>query len=352
MTIRNVRANPDAMNIEERRRLGRTGLSVTPVGFGGAGIGNLYHPVPPDDALAALALAWDRGIRYFDTAPYYGSGLSERRIGDFLRGKPRNSFVVSTKVGRLLEPLRGRTMPDTGYADPLPFAPVYDYSYDGIMRSHEASLHRLGLDRIDILLIHDIGRMTHGAANDALFREAMDGGLKALQELKAAGDIAAFGLGVNEVEVCVDALHRADFDCILLAGRFTLLDQVAANGLLDLCLDRGTSLLIGGVFNSGILATGPVPGARYNYGDPPPEIVERVRRLQQVCLRHSVPLATAALQFPAGHPAVATILLGVVDAPSLVRNLDGLSADVPAALWDDLVSAALLRRDLRRRIGP
>jgi D-threo-aldose 1-dehydrogenase len=339
------------MDITTQRPIGRTALSVTAAGFGGAGIGNLYRPVPLADAQGALALAWERGIRCFDTAPFYGFGLSERRVGDFLRDKPRDSFVLSTKVGRLLEPLKGRPVPDHGFADPLPFAPVYDYSYDGVMRSHEASLQRLGLDRVDILLIHDIGRMTHGAANDALFRDAMDGGLKALQELKAAGDIVAYGMGVNEVEICLEAMNHGEFDCFLLAGRFTLLDHAPAGKLLDQCLARHTSLLIGGVFNSGILATGPVPGARYNYGEPPPEIVERVHRLQEVCARHEVKLPTAALQFPGRHPAVATTLLGVVDASSLARNLDGLAVAVPAALWNDLAEAGLLRKELLPYLG-
>lgn len=334
------------MGIIGKRQIGRTELSITTVGFGGAGIGNLYRPVPDADVRAALGLAWERGIRFFDTAPYYGSGLSERRMGDFLRDKPRDSFVLSTKVGRLLQPLKGRSMPETGFADPLPFAPVYDYGYDGVMRSHEASLQRLGLDRIDILLIHDIGRMTHGEANDALFRDAMEGGLKALQELKRAGDIAAFGMGVNEVEVCIEAMKHGEFDCFLLAGRFTLLDQAAADGLLELCLERSTSLIIGGVFNSGILVTGPVPGAHYNYGPAPEVIMERVRKLQEVCARRGVKLPSAAVQFPGMHPAVATVLLGVVDAPSLQRNLDGMAESIPPELWHDLAARGLLRREL------
>lgn len=339
------------MSITERRQVGRTRLSVTAASFGGAGIGNLYQPVARCDAEAALSLAWDSGIRYFDTAPYYGFGLSERRIGDFLRDKPRADYVLSTKAGRLLEPLRGRPTPDCGYADTLPFMPVYDYSYDGVMRSHEASLQRLGLDRIDILLLHDIGRMTHGAANDARFRDAMGGGLKALEQLKSAGDIGAYGLGVNEVEVCLAALEHGDFDCFLLAGRYSLLDQAAAGGLLDRCLARRTSLLIGGVFNSGILATGPIAGARYNYGAAPPEILDRVRRLQAVCADHGVALPAAALQFPAAHPCVATVLLGVADRESLERNLAGLAAPIPPALWDALMEAGLLRPELRAYLG-
>lgn len=339
------------MSSRERRQVGRTGLSITAIGIGGAGIGNLYKPVPSADVEEVLALAWDRGIRFFDTAPYYGFGLSERRFGDFLRGKPRGDYVLCSKVGRLMEPLRGRPVPSLGFADPLPFQPVFDYSYDGVMRSHEGSLQRLGLDRVDVLLLHDVGRMTHGDANDRHFRDAMEGGLRALQELKKAGQIAAYGMGVNEVEICLEALRHGEFDCFLLAGRFTLLDQAAAGGLLDQCLARHTSLLIGGVFNSGILVTGPVPGTHYNYGEPPPAIIERVRRLQEICAHHGVKLPSAALQFPVAHPAVATVLLGVIDAPSLERNLAGLGEPIPPALWDELVAAGLLRPELRAYLG-
>ncbi|MQT11649.1 aldo/keto reductase [Segnochrobactrum spirostomi] len=335
------------MDITETRKLGRTDVAVTVASFGGAPIGNLFAPVSREAAEGALAFAWDAGLRYFDTAPYYGFGLSERRIGDFLRDKPRGSYVVSSKVGRLLLPLRGKPVPDRGFAEPLPFEPVYDYSYDGVMRSHEASLHRLGLDRIDVLLLHDIGTVTHGAEHPRHFRDAMEGGVRALQELKAAGDIGAYGIGVNEVEVLLEALGHADFDCFLLAGRFTLLDQIAAQGLLQTCHDRGTTLIIGGVFNSGILVTGPVPGARYNYEPAPADILARVARIKAVCDRFGVPLPAAALQFPLSHPAVSTVLTGVTDRDMLSRNLEGFRVPVPPALWDALVEDGLLRAELR-----
>ncbi|SEQ67211.1 D-threo-aldose 1-dehydrogenase, partial [Faunimonas pinastri] len=280
-------------------------------------------------------------------APRYGHGLSERRLGDFLRDKPRDSYVLSTKVGRLLTPLKGRTMGDYGFVDPLPFEQEYDYSYDGIMRSHEASLHRLGLDRVDVLYMHDIGRDTHGAENDRLFPIAMDGGIKAMQELKASGDVGAIGLGVNEVAVCLDAFRHADLDCFLLAGRFTLLEQEGAKPLLAECVKRGASLVIGGVFNSGILATGPVPGAKFNYDDAPQGVIDRVKRLQAVAARFGVTLAEAAQQFPLSHPAVATVLLGVSNVRNLQRNLDGFNADIPAAFWDALVDDGLLDPELK-----
>jgi D-threo-aldose 1-dehydrogenase len=332
------------------RPLGRTGLDVTTISFGGASIGNLYRAVSNEAAHETLQAAWDAGIRFFDTAPRYGHGLSERRLGDFLRDKPRDSYVISTKVGRILTPLRGRVMGDYGFVDVLPFEQEYDYSYDGILRSHEASLHRLGLDRIDVLYMHDIGVDTHGAEKNAeYFPVAMSGGLKAMQELRSAGDVKAIGLGVNEVEVCLQALEHADLDAFLLAGRFTLLEQEGARPLLKTCVERGASIVVGGVFNSGILATGAVPGAHYNYAEPPQAIVDRVNRLEAVCKRHGVSLAAAAQRFPLSHPAVASVLLGVASKRNLDRNLQAETVVIPDALWTDLVSEGLLAADLAPR---
>ena len=244
----------------KRRRIGRTSLDVTEIGLGGAAIGGLYRAVTRSSAEETFNAAWGAGIRYFDTAPFYGFGLSERRMGDFLRDHPRDSYVLSTKVGRLLRAVPGDQVPDYSYVEPLPFAVDYDYSYDGIMRSVEFSLARLGLNRIDILFVHDIGVYTHGEeANDRHFRALMEGGFRALEQLKSEGAISAYGLGVNEVQICLDVMEQAPLDCILLAGRYTLLDRAARRELLPLCEKTGTSLVIGGVFNSGILATGPVP---------------------------------------------------------------------------------------------
>ena len=318
------------------RQLGSTGLNVSTASFGGAGIGNLYKPVSNVEAEAVLQASWEAGIRFFDTAPRYGHGLSERRLGDFLRCKPRDSFVLSTKVGRLLTPLRGRPMSDYGFADPLPFEQEYDYSYDGVMQSYEASLHRLGLDRIDVLYMHDIGRDTHGADNDNLQRIAFSGGLKAMIELREQGAVEAIGLGVNEVEVCLEALDYADLDCFLLAGRYSLLDHVGAAPLIDACRERGASLVVGGVFNSGILATGPVPGAKFNYAPACDEVLSEVDKIKNICDRHCVPLATAALQFPLQCDVVSSVLLGVSSVGNLSRNIAGLNASVPENLWRSL----------------
>jgi D-threo-aldose 1-dehydrogenase len=318
------------------RKIGKTPLAVTEIGFGGAAIGGLYRECTRDAAMETLQTAWDAGIRYFDTAPFYGFGLSERRTGDFLRDKPRDSYVLSTKVGRLMRPVPEDQVPDHSYVNPLPFAVDYDYSYDGIMRSFEFSLARLGLNRIDILYIHDIGAYTHGAGQNAVYMDQLLGsGLKALDELKSAGAIAAYGLGVNEVEVCLNVLARHPLDCILLAGRYSLLDRAAERGLLDVCRAQNTSLVIGGVFNSGILATGPVPGAHFDYGSASPDILERVRAMQAIAEAENVPLAAAAIQFPFREPVVANVLIGTAKPSSLTRNLEILSTKVPESVYTD-----------------
>lgn len=284
--------------------------------------------------METLAGAWDAGLRYFDTAPHYGFGLSERRIGDFLRDKPRADYVLSTKVGRLLAPVPEDQVPDLGYVDPLPFRVDYDYSYDGIMRSVEFSYARLGLNRIDMLFVHDIGVYTHGVEKTKLhFRQLMDGGLKALDELKSAGTISAYGLGVNEVQICLDVMAEAPLDCILLAGRYSLLDRSAEERLLPLCRANNTSLVIGGVFNSGILATGPVQGANFDYGPASADVLARVGAMEDVARQQGIPLAAAALKFPLRDPVVATVLIGTARPSSLARNLDLLTTNVPDAAY-------------------
>jgi len=326
----------------ETRKIGHTGLDVTTISFGCAGIGNLYRPVSRDEAEATLAVAWSGGIRYFDTAPRYGHGLSERRLGDFLRDKPAGSYVVSTKVGRLLKAVPESEVPDYGFANPLPFRADYDYSYDGVMRSFEDSLARLGLNRIEILFMHDIGVLTHGAEENARhFRDMMDGGMKALDELKRAGLVQAIGLGVNEVQVCLDTMARTPIDCILLAGRYTLLDRSAETELLARCTEAGTSLIVGGVFNSGILATGAKPGAPFDYEPASEDILERVRGLEAVAARNGVSLAAAAMKFPLMSEAVATVLIGTAKPSSLERNLDLLAETIPDKAWAEFEAYSL-----------
>ena len=304
------------------RRIGRTDLAVTEISFGTAPLGGLYRACPRDTAMATLNAAWDEGLRYFDTAPWYGFGLAERYTGDFLRDKPSDSYVLSTKVGRILFPVPDEKVPNYGFVDPLPFGARYDYSYDGIMRSVEASHARLGLNRIDILYVHAIGVYTHGAERNAVhLRQLFDSGLRALDELKSSGVISAFGLGVNEVPVCLDVMRNADLDCILLAGRYTLLDRSAVADLLPLCEEKATSIVVGGVFNSGILATGPVEGAHFDYMPATPDVAAKVGAMMDIASRHGVPLAAPALQFPLEHPVVASVLLGTAKPDSLRRNM-------------------------------
>lgn len=324
------------------RPLGRTGLDVTTLSFGAAGIGNLYRPVSRDDAEATLQVAWEAGVRYFDTAPRYGHGLSERRLGDFLRNVPRASHVISTKVGRLLAPVPEDRVPDYGFADPLPFRADYDYSYDGVMRSVEFSLARLGTNRVEILYVHDIGVLTHGEEGNARhFRDLMDGGMKALDELKSSGAVKAIGLGVNEVQVCLDVMARAPIDCILLAGRYTLLDRSAERELLARCRAAGTTLVIGGVFNSGILATGAQAGAHFDYEPASDDIVRRVNGMEAVAGKYGIPLAAAAMEFPMASDVVSTVLVGTAKPSSMRRNVDLLDVAVPAAAWAEFDALAL-----------
>jgi D-threo-aldose 1-dehydrogenase len=329
-------------------RAGSDTLDLTIMGFGGAPLGNLYAPVAEAAARATLDGAWDAGIRVYDTAPLYGFGLSEERFGRFFSGRPRDAFVISTKIGRLLEDCAPEDVPAYNFYDTPNRTFRYDYTYDGVMRSHEASLARLRQDRIDILLVHDIDVFTHGSeeASDRHIRELFDrGGYRALEELRAAGAVKAIGGGLNEWQACEKLLGLGDFDCFLLAGRYTLLEQEALDSFLPLCERRNVGIILGGPFNSGILATGPVPEARYNYAPAPPDILARVMRIEAVCLAHGVKLIEAALQFVLGHPAVKTVIPGANSPEQVQANMHLLHARIPPALWADLKSEGLLRAD-------
>jgi D-threo-aldose 1-dehydrogenase len=326
------------------RPLGRLALPVSVIGFGGAPLGDLYARLDDAQAIAAVGAAHAAGITLFDTAPLYGHGLSEHRCGTALRRVPRDSFVLSTKVGRWMraEPPLDRS----GYVGGLPHAAVVDYSYDGAMRAFEQSLLRLGLDRIDILLIHDVDVWTHGAAAiDRRFREAMEGAYRALSQLREQKVVKAIGVGVNEATMCARFATHGDFDCMMLAGRYSLLEQPALDEFLPIAERKGIGIMLGGVFNSGILATGATAGARYNYRAAPPDILDRVHRMEAVCRAHGVALADAAIQFPLGHPAVASVVLGAVTPAEVSRNVASLRRAVPAALWADLKAEGLLRRE-------
>ncbi|HEY8012526.1 MAG TPA: aldo/keto reductase, partial [Dongiaceae bacterium] len=272
------------------REIGRTGLHVTPLGFGGAPLGNLFAPIAETDARGTVETAWSKGCRYFDTAPYYGFGLSERRVGDVLREHKRDDFVLSTKVGRLIQRGANTDPIASQFHTLMPFHVVFDYSYDGIMRSIEGSYQRLGLDRIDILLLHDLGEAEHGKELPRIFKGAMEGGYRALAELKRAGQIRAIGMGVNEVGICEQAMRHGDFDCFLLAGRYTLLEQGGQEELFPACRRKGVSIILGGPFNSGILVRAGQADATYNSAAVPPEIRARVEKLLEVCRAHGVSL--------------------------------------------------------------
>jgi D-threo-aldose 1-dehydrogenase len=321
------------------RRIGHSGLEVTRIGLGSGTLGSERAGVTVAEGKAIVEAAWAAGVRYVDTAPYYGFGKAERCVGDALRGVPRDTWVLSTKVGRLLCP---RLRPAQPGDLPMPFDPVFDYSYDGVMRSFEDSLQRLGLARIDILLVHDIGARQHGsAAHPGLTRTLRDGGYRALERLRDGGVVRAIGIGVNEREVLLEALEWGEWDAFLLAGRYTLLEQAPVEDLLPKCLAAGVSLVIGAPLNTGILAG----RNTWNYKIAPPEIVARVAAIRAICDSHGVPLVAAALQFPLAHPAVAAIIPGPRSVAEFTANLDLLRRPIPGALWADLRGAGLLHPD-------
>lgn len=331
-----------------RRPLGRSGIELSELGIGTAGFGNLYAPVPDDAAATVLARAHAAGIRYADTAPWYGFGLSERRVGDAIRAHVDGAdrWILSTKVGRLLQPVpsmaaRGERH---GFVDALPFQPVPDYSGSGIRRSVEDSLQRLGLSRFDVALVHDIGPETHGAAAAAHLRDFWKDGYRTLRELRDEGVIAAIGAGANAWEICAELMQRGDFDCFLLAGRYTLLEQGALESFMPACAARGIGLILGGIFNSGILAAAPDAASQvfYNYLPPPAPVLARVRRLHEVCGRHGVPLAAAALQFVLAHPDVSSVIPGVISVDQLETVLRHRRLPIPTDLWAELKGEGLL----------
>jgi D-threo-aldose 1-dehydrogenase len=325
-------------------RRGTRGLSFTELGFGAAPLGNLFRAITEAEAQAVLEGAWAAGVRYFDTAPLYGLGLSETRINHFLRGKPRGDYVISTKVGRLLSAVPpGRGDGAGKWVDVPSRKERFDYSHDGVLRSLEASLERLGLDRVDLIYVHDLDIFTHGseAAKQARLDEFMAGGYRALTRLRDERVIAGFGAGVNEWEPCNWLLERGEFDVFLLAGRFTLLEQ-GALGFMDKAGARGVCVVIGAPYNSGILATGPRPGAHYNYAPAPPEVLDRAARLQKVCDAYGVRLVDAAFRFPLLHPATVSVIPGGQGRSEMDSNARAAAAVIPRALWQDLADEDLI----------
>ena len=336
------------MDPSAKRTLGRTGVELSAFGFGGAPIGELFLKVTEEDAQSTLAAAWESGVRFYDTSPWYGRGLSEHRLGQFLYQQDRQDFILSTKVGRTLSPARDpNTFDRFPWTGGLPFEVRFDYSYDGIMRSYEDSIQRLRLTSIDLLLIHDLDFMYHAPIEkvQAYLTQLVTSGWRALDELRASGLIKGIGAGINEMGMVPRFLDLVDIDFFLIAMPYTLLQTDTLDLELPRCAERDVGVIIGAVFSSGILATGAVAGAKFNYADPPPEIIEKVKRMEQVCARHGVPLAAAALQFPFGHPSVAAVIPGAFQPKHVSRNLETFRHPIPPDLWSDLKSEGLLRED-------
>ncbi|MGA3402533.1 MAG: aldo/keto reductase [Acetobacteraceae bacterium] len=331
-----------------RRKLGRTDIELTQLGLGGAGLGDLFDVVEDADAGATLQAAWDAGIRYYDTSPWYGRGQSEHRFGRALYRRPRAEYVLSTKVGRLFRAFHDAENFAHGFwRGGLKFQHRFDYSYDGVMRSFEDSLQRLGLPRIDLLLIHDLDIAHHAteAKLAAYLTELHNGGCRALTELKQAGLIGGIGAGINEPGMMPRLLDLMDLDCFLVALPYTLLDTDVLDSEFPRCAARGVGIVIGATFASGILATGAVPGARYRYADATPQVLAKVQRIEAVCARHHVPLPAAALQFPLGHPSVAAVIPGALRPEHVTRNVAAFRHAIPAAFWAELKHEGLLRAD-------
>lgn len=321
-----------------------TALQVSVLGIGTAPLGNLFSQLNEATAVATVTTALDAGINLIDTSPWYGLGLAELRVGAATRHAQcqRENMVISTKVGRWMNPMSSKMrlagdVAAPGWAAPLNHQAILDYSYDGTLRSIEQSLLRTGLDRVDLVMIHDVDVWTHGPdALEGLFAEAMEGAYRALHQLRDEGVIKGIGIGVNEADICERFARAGDFDAMMLAGRYSLLEQPALDSFLPLAEEKRIAMLLGGVFNSGILATGAVPGARYNYREAPAAIVGKVNAIERVCTAHHVKLADAALQFALAHPAVASLVLGAVTPEEVLRNIASVQAEIPESLWSDL----------------
>jgi D-threo-aldose 1-dehydrogenase len=333
------------LSLAQARPVGRTALRLPPFGYGAAHLGGRFRRHDGAEARAVLQAAWDCGVRHYDTAPFYGRGMSEHRVGDFLVDQPRDAFVLTTKVGRVF---RRPEVP--GGFDPAPwtwgqrFAYGFDYSYDGVMRSYEQSLFRLGLNTVDALLIHDPDRTGHGEHWQARMRDMATTGIRALEELKRAGDIKAIGMGLNRTESVAEIAPMVELDFLIVAMPYTLLDQSALPSL-DRLARESVSVIIGAPFASGILATGPGPNARYRYDHAPPDIQAKAGRIQEICRRHGVPLPAAALQFPLAHPAVVSVIPGGETVEEVRANVASFGAEIPAALWSDLRAQRLIEAE-------
>lgn len=335
------------MDVAATRPVGRTGVAVTQLGFGGASIGELFHKVAEEDAVAAVRAAWDHGIRYFDTAPWYGRGLSELRVGAGLRDRPRAEFVLSTKVGRWLRPNAGPAFNPSPWLGGAPNDVVFDYSYDGIMRAWDQSRQRLGLARYDIAIVHDLDHRYHGHGRrfEGHVTQLATSGARALTELKAADEIRAIAVGINDEGLIPSFLDVVDADAFLVAMPYTLLRQDVLEDEFPAATAAGCTFIIGSPFQSGILATGAASPGNADYAPPTTAVLERVRRIEAVCARHGVPIAAAALQFPLGHASVSAVIPGARSAAQVARNVDAFRHPIPPDLWAELKHEGLLRAD-------
>ena len=335
-----------SISISTRRRVGSTTLELPVLGFGSAHLGELYARVDEADSRATLEAAWEAGVRFYDTAPWYGRGLSEHRVGGFLRTRPRSEFQITTKVGRTLHrPKDPATFDRSPWTGGLNFEVNFDYTYDGIMRSYEQALQRLALDTVDALVIHDLDAGFHGDKQAGYEAQLKDSGMRALAELKGSGDIRALGMGINNNEALETIATEVDLDFCLVAMPYTLLDQASLDKGMKTCLDRNISVIIGAPFVSGILVTGSGAGAMYAYGKAPPEVQARVRGIEDVCKAHNVKMPVAALQFVLAHPAVVSVIPGAAKPSEVEANVAALSVEIPPAFWADLKSKGLLHPD-------
>src|SRR5882672_787055 len=339
-------AREDRMTTLKRRKIGTTNLDVTELGLGGAPMGGFRATISDAEATALIDAAYQDGVRYFDTSPFYGYGRSELRMGAALRQKPRDEYVLSTKVGRVLHAMRPGEKPPADFRDNgLPgFAAEFDYSYDGVMRSIEHSHMRLGLAKIDIALIHDVDFWTikDRTILDERFKTVMDSGFKALDELRKAGIIGAIGVGINESDISLRFIKAGNFDCMLLAGRYTLLEQGGLDEFLPECLKRNVSVILGGPYNSGILTGGVKPGATHDYVEAPANLIDKAQKIEAVCQRHGVELGAAAMQFPLFHPALCAVIPGALSVTEVKQNVERMGVKIPADLWSELKREKLL----------
>lgn len=332
-----------SITLSTRRRVGSTDLSLPVFGFGSAHLGELYGKVDEADAKATLDAAWDSGIRFYDTAPWYGRGLAEHRLGGFLRTKPRGEFQITTKVGRTLQrPKNPLTFDRSPWVGGLNFEVNFDYTYDGIMRSYAQALQRLAIDTVDALIIHDLDTIFLGDKLAGYERQLIDSGVKALEDLKASGDIKAYGMGINTTEALEKIASQVTLDFVLVAMPYTLLDQSSLHtGMAD-AVNKGMGVIIGAPFASGILVTGSGGNAKYGYANASAEVQAKVRGIEAVCAAHKVSLPAAALQFPLAHPAVVSIIPGAARAVEVTQNIASLQAPIPAAFWSDLKTQRLI----------